>query len=612
MKSRSRSNKGSRRRESSVELRVTDSLEDAGHRTSSRGRPLRQPLAEWRGEGFVWRDGELSGVRRAVSSDSSRPDARREQSRGRSRSRRQASSGATGTARQQIRDSSSPARPSIVSISSAEVLESSPSRSSGQGADDGDDVGFQAGDEVAGLLGAIGEDADESNADTASHSNMSVSSSDDEAAVPDQSACRVPRAVARAIGREQVAYKRIFEAESEGRWSLVEAVWDREWDYHKAVFAGHTESGFHDMAMQSLLAMSDDLLRAILDGNLQLAKRRNGDLAEELSTLWQRGEHQLCHYMLELVDPETGEAPLPPELWAIVVLLREYLGVAKPKDFEKIRAIESFKHSSKFDEEAMRDGVRLYLPSDRSRRVLEDLLQRLHDACEAEAIENDDWGEPWDRTMRYVGYGKDGISRIKSHKAHRSNYLMGLFEAASAALGFPYRNVPEVISLCFEKGQAAFGEILWSCLGSSYCKTGFGYNHTPAGMSNDSATQSDMRLLGDKDRAEWYDHVWQQTPYQTNRVKEQAKLRDIRAEEASLTARIKALRNSKSSGAELAMPESLPEDRWADTEFESEEQRKTMEDRVKASLLARIKRCEALDRLKQRLGSVAATEEESI
>lgn len=89
-------------------------------------------------------------------------------------------------------------------------------------------------------------------------------------------------------------------------------------------------------------------------------------------------------------------------------------------------------------------------------------------------------------------------------------------------------------------------------------------------------------------------------------------MRDIRAEEASLTARIKALRNSKSSGAELAMPESLPEDRWADTEFESEEQRKTMEDRVKASLLARIKRCEALDRLKQRLGSVAATEEESI
>ncbi|KAK8209883.1 hypothetical protein IWZ01DRAFT_506961 [Phyllosticta capitalensis] len=96
------------------------------------------------------------------------------------------------------------------------------------------------------------------------------------------------------------------------------------------------------------------------------------------------------------------------------------------------------------------------------------------------------WGE--------FGYTVNGKERLDAHKKHKSsNYLMNLAEA-TCARNFPQYQIHQfIVYKLWSVEQSWAAEILLTRPGGGYTSTGLGFNHHPAGLSNDSANDVSVR-----------------------------------------------------------------------------------------------------------------------
>lgn len=521
---------------SNVSLHAVSSLADDAQIVSRSGRPILRPLRQWAEETYLYTDGEITGVLRADEVETSQTAVvpRRLRSILRRQSRITRSKSRTSVSRKQVRFESQAAGDDNSQVALEASLDDDEDAATALLSgltvqDDGrDDEADEPSFEGA-LAGDSYEEPDDDGHRSADSSDEDTSDDTIDSAKPwlgkYSDVPEAPASVKRAAELARVDYASLRQ---QGRWRLIREVWDREWEYHKT-FRGHTESEWHDMAMQTLLSTDDRLLEVILCGNVQKARRSDPSLDELLDVMWERSHSQLCHYMFEFVDPDTGESPTPRELVRILDVLRRYLG-NDPADCDEIEQIDTARRYRAYNRAALEAGSRRYLNSSRAPAVSKDFIGQL-----TAYLQDLDPDTPLHQPLREVGYAKSGPERVKSHKSYSgSTYLMVMFEVFAVHLDLPYRNEAVVVSLYFEKGQAALGEILWSCLASSYAKTGRGLNHSPAGGSNQSALRSDFALLGQKDLSEWYDWIWEKSPYQINLADEQRAIESAHEEVASL------------------------------------------------------------------------------
>lgn len=322
-------------------------------------------------------------------------------------------------------------------------------------------------------------------------------------------------------GPRQISpYVRLAE---DGRWRLVRTMFKDEWAFHESVLRGIPEEIFFSMAFPVLLSTEDKLLKLILRGNLQRAKRRDPRIRQLLERMEAKSERQLCHYLFEFVNSD-GISPSPSDLLKIADVAERYMDSTTPEDFRIVELVDNWVRPWKdFTPGRMRQGKRRYLPNEPSRQKLREFLGKLRQFLR---------GEPGDRPLSQplceVGYAANGPERIKDHEKHNnSNYLMNLFEAIAAKhFGWRYRNQGAVIYLCFDQSQGAIGEIVWSCLAQAYTKTGRGFSHEPAGGSNRSI-ELDSKF---EHWQQWQNDAWERGPFQVNLKRERKLAQQANAE----------------------------------------------------------------------------------
>ena len=255
---------------------------------------------------------------------------------------------------------------------------------------------------------------------------------------------------------------------------------------------------------------------------MQHTRQHNADIGDLLEQLEARAkaETQPCHYLFEFVDGD-GLSPTPKEILQMVEVAEKYAG-SDPRDWDTVERVDMWKPWNAFSREDMeQNGVRRYLQSTKAKRNLRTFLDNLKAFLKGEPQD-----QPLLQPLREAGYSKDGPGRISSHKSHNSsNYLMNLFEAIAAGVfGWDYRNKASIIYLCFEREQAAVGEIVWSCLAQAYTKTGRGFSHAPAGVTTTSADRDDLRWLKNDAWVKWQRHALDHSPFRENREDDQKRV----------------------------------------------------------------------------------------
>lgn len=115
-----------------------------------------------------------------------------------------------------------------------------------------------------------------------------------------------------------------------------------------------------------------------------------------------------------------------------------------------------------------------------------------------DSIDPADQDKPLQFPLVEVGYAKESIKRLSTHKSHcNSNYIMNLMDALFTLWGPTigtgknerpkYRIEQEVIALIWKVDQAEVSEIGLTKLAEGYIHNAGGFSHFPAGLSNDSA-----------------------------------------------------------------------------------------------------------------------------
>ena len=117
-------------------------------------------------------------------------------------------------------------------------------------------------------------------------------------------------------------------------------IWEREWDFHQGVIRGMPEDGWHIKIMQVLLSTEDKLLEAILEGNLQKAKKSDRDLGYLFHQLRSKGDEQPCQFMFEFVDGN-GESPSLHQILDIAKVAERYID-SDLDVYEMVKAVDDW------------------------------------------------------------------------------------------------------------------------------------------------------------------------------------------------------------------------------------------------------------------------------
>ncbi|KAK8170263.1 hypothetical protein IWX90DRAFT_358154, partial [Phyllosticta citrichinensis] len=129
------------------------------------------------------------------------------------------------------------------------------------------------------------------------------------------------------------------------------------------------------------------------------------------------------------------------------------------------------------------NGERRYLPSKRAPKKILEFVQYAR-----AQLPRDPGARRQRRPFAEFGYTNNAKKRLGDHSSHRgSTYIMNLIEAVCAAHYDQYRMRQFVVYKIWHVQQASIGEALLSRIGAGYISSGYGLNHTPAGLSNQSA-----------------------------------------------------------------------------------------------------------------------------
>lgn len=181
-------------------------------------------------------------------------------------------------------------------------------------------------------------------------------------------------------------------------------------------------------------------------------------------------------YVIELVKKDNHRAPTPNDMIKILQIADRY---AHGEEYVVKRVDIWMKTGSK---ERQR-----YLPNDSAKRKYKELRDNMLALFRDMTDEEKDvsLGQP----LRDVGYADDAFRRIKEHSKHTgSNYLLNLFEAVACEF-WPdeFETQSHIVYLIWEVLGCTIAEMVFSVLGSSYIRTGLGFNHVAAGGSNTTA-----------------------------------------------------------------------------------------------------------------------------
>lgn len=262
------------------------------------------------------------------------------------------------------------------------------------------------------------------------------------------------------------------------------------------------------MAMM-LRSMSTALLRAIIQG--QVPRLAAWDAGEVFDGFWILNEGEECEkpgiYLQSLCD-EAGFSPSASQWLEVTDLMIVYISNDKASE-ELATDVDQIIHPEpRWPRSLTAKGLRRYMdwrsyldksrnePDRHHRKMVQCFVDQLR-----KRLQNETLHAPMKVPLVDIGFSYRPKQRLRQHRQHESsNYLMNLAEALFK-YRYPgmFRLLQRIMFKCFRPVQAFMAEIVFTRLAQGYVNGGGGFNHSPAGLSEeipfDNLTHRDWESL---------------------------------------------------------------------------------------------------------------------
>ena len=301
------------------------------------------------------------------------------------------------------------------------------------------------------------------------------------------------------------------EAAMEGLWRLAEVTInrDRKMSPTSLLSQSPPDSELQDSVMQIYASIPEEILKALILGNLAKAKVENPTVKRMIDRMYEmaKAKNRPAIYNQALVD-DNSDSPDANTLHDVISLMRLYVSTdVSDADAKTIFAIDQTLSRQKLPwtladlgSNFLRYGLHAESPrpghwgkpsQDRSHVILlycaqlEESLRKL---------DRNALSDPVAHALSYTGYSTDISRRFGKHKNFTSQaYVMSIMRAVIEGLHpGQYRLDQSVVMLPWAKGQAPLAECIISRLTESYIAQGTGFNVRP-GTSTADAENSDER-----------------------------------------------------------------------------------------------------------------------
>ncbi|KAF2871263.1 hypothetical protein BDV95DRAFT_58235 [Massariosphaeria phaeospora] len=285
---------------------------------------------------------------------------------------------------------------------------------------------------------------------------------------------------------------------------LAALAWRQALDRDEPVIRSMQETDWRVHAVQLLCSMDFDVVALLASGGLAREYRENPTTSPVrglcVDTAWaEDGNHEApCIYTVELCDTMTGMSPTPTQLLQVKQRLRLYaeLNSEDKHSIQDILEVENAGRQSDFLKPLhIEQGRRYYLRVGGGSAL--DRVDKINKFCDAlehrlHKLPQDEWDEPLQRALRYIGYAMRFSSHKQQHDADKSSsWLMHLVKACCIVVlnesGQTWGLEYYVVCYCANEKEIPVAELLLTLLADALHDTGGGFCVHPAGQNVSSS-----------------------------------------------------------------------------------------------------------------------------
>ncbi|KAK0622182.1 hypothetical protein DIS24_g11311 [Lasiodiplodia hormozganensis] len=349
---------------------------------------------------------------------------------------------------------------------------------------------------------------------------------------------------------------------------LLRAVWNDERDKRSALL-GLPLMSWWEITIPLLATVPGPLLNELMIGNISLAARGTGPLADILQFGKANSTDRPAVYSLALVDERSGEAPTPNELREMLEVMAKY----PLREHDQLASEVDAAMPTQQSTEMPALSRRKYLVTGHGdiSPERENNVEVFRKALTArlDQIPAEDADKPMSRPLQRFGWTIASRPGDELHLRHDGfNYIMGLTESIFRYLNHHhlpnnYRLDANPICFMWEPEHPVAGEILFTCIGDGYIENGGGFSYNSADQNNNSADIYNTRL--GEATARFVRHT---TAFCTNMRNERQRLEEDVAERKRLKASIQRAEDLKSRREEIRIAEREARAKFKESEKE--------------------------------------------